>query len=152
MTLTQLSTDVSAYFYNTLEANKASLGIQQVFDGDRQLIAVTPTIAVIPGDKNRELYGASLATTVDFTQYLLVYTKRLDSPEGPVEGNERDAMEMAERIEAFFHQDAHLGGLVQIGFFTRIEPGYANRGERLLRTVRMTWEGRARSLGLSVTS
>ena len=151
-TLTDKTTVITSYFYEVLEANKGSLGIRQVFDGDRQLIAETPTVAVIAGDKSRELYGASLMTTVSFTVYLLVYHKRIDSRDGtgPVEGNERDVQALSESIEALFHRDVNLNGRVQHGMFTRIEPGYANRDEKLMRTTRMTWEGVARSNSLLV--
>lgn len=140
--MTYQSSLVSKAIFDLLEANKEELGILEVFDGDRQLIAVTPSVAVIAGDKTRELYGTSVMNKVNHSVVLMVYHKKIQT----IEQNEREVQEFAEAIEAFLDRKANqtLGGLVVFGMVTRVEPGYANRDEKLMRTTRITWEAQSR--------
>ena len=135
-------TVITRYWYDELEANKGSLGIRHVFDGDRILIAETPTVAVVAGPKQRELYGASMMTTVEMVVYFLVYHKRLQASVL----NEREVQELSQSIEDFIHSKVNAEGRVQVGLVTTVEPGYADRQGTTFRTTRMTWEARSRVL------
>jgi hypothetical protein len=135
-------TVITRYWYEQLEANKGALGIRQVFDGDRILIQETPTVAVVAGQKSRELYGASMMSTVEMAVYFLVYHKRLQ----PSVLNEREVQELTQTIEDFIHSKVNAEGRVQVGLVTLVEPGYADRQGTTFRTTRMTWEARSRDL------
>jgi len=135
-------TVVTRYWYDQLEANKGALNIRQVFDGDRQLIQEHPSVAVVAGPKQRELYGASMMTTVEMAIFFLVYHKRLQA----TTLNERQVQEHSKTIEDFIHSKVNAEGLVQVGYITNTEPGYADRTGTIFRTTRMTWEARSRDL------
>lgn len=148
MTLTDRLTVVTQYFVDVLDKNKEYLGIRRVFDGDQRLINETPSVAVIAGEKERQLSGSSLTTRVDLTIVFMIYHNRVTN----VEVVQRESLEAAEALEDFIHQHEHqtLGespdNLVLFGMFTRIEPGYADRNGQILRTTRMTWEAQTRQL------
>ena len=142
LTMTGHTTDVTWAIYKLLEDNKESFNIRQVFDGDRIVIPETPVICVTAGDKRRELYATGRTTRVEFTVYVMIYHKRIQT----VEKNDREAQELAEALEDFLHlfENSTLDGLVIHGYVTRSEPGYANRSNSVMRTTRLTWEGESR--------
>jgi len=154
MSFTDQLAVVSAEWVSRLEAEKGALGIRAVLDGDRQLIGETPTVAVIQDLKQREIYSTGMMTKVDFKIVLMIYHQRVQE----VGKQEREAVELAESIEAWMHLQNNRrlitadepDGLIIYGQVTRMEPGYANRDDSILRTVRLTWEGQSRhALGMS---
>jgi hypothetical protein len=142
MALTDLMSVVTSALIEILEAEKAAYGIRQVFDGDVSIVPETPSVAVIPGQKNRELYGAGLMTKVDLSVALMIYHNRLQE----TQKTQREVIELSEGIEELFHRHGNqtLGSLVIFGMFTMVEPGYADRQGTVLRTTRMTWEAQSR--------
>jgi hypothetical protein len=125
-----------------LEAEKTTYGIQQVYDGDVNLVTETPSVAVTAGSKGREVYATGLMTKVDLQVVLMIYHNRIQE----VQKQQREVMELSEGLEELFHLHANqtLGGLVIFGMFTSVEPGYADRQGTVLRTTRMTWEAQSR--------
>jgi hypothetical protein len=89
---------------NLLTVNQDSLGLQGVFLGDQNLIPKTPTVCVIPGNKQREFGGAPLRTNVDFVVWLMVYQEKLQD----TQQNLRESMSLAESIEALLHVDISM--------------------------------------------
>jgi hypothetical protein len=142
MALTDKLTEVTTEMLRILETERGALGIRQVYDGDMNIIPETPSVAVIPGTKSRELYAAPVTTRVDLQVALMVYHNRLQE----VQKQQRETVELSEAIEELFHRHVNqtLSGLVIFGMFTSVEPGYADRQGTILRTTRMTWEAQSR--------
>jgi hypothetical protein len=121
-----------------LEASADSLGLTDVFFGDQDLIPRSPAACVEPGDKTRDLQGATRRTENVFTIYILVYHSEVRSPQS----NRKDADTLAEAIESLIHSDATLGGLVRHCYVTQVQSGYARKQNALMRSSRITFEAR----------
>ena len=141
MTNTDQAVNVSQAIYDILFLNKQELGIEDVWDGDEQLIGKYPSLCVIQGEKTRELTGAPFRTDNNFNVFVMVYHGAVRDSQL----NYRDANTLAERVEALLHQDKTLGGIVVHGFVVSIEPGVVDRGT-LQYVSRLTWRGLTKTL------
>lgn len=141
MTITGSLVTVADALTAKLVANKESLGIEDVFYGDQNLIPRSPAVCVETGNKARALAGATRRTDNIFVVYILVYHSEIRSPQS----NRRAADALAESIETLIHQDPTLGGLVTHGYVTSVEPGYVDR-PNTMRACRITYEGQSRTL------
>lgn len=142
MPQTDKPTVVSQYIYDLLTDNKQELGIEDVFDGDQELIPRTPAICVLIGDYGRELTGAPFRTDNAFTIYLMVYHAKIQDNQL----NYRECNELAEAVMDLMHQNKTLGDNVIHGFVTSIEPGYVRQGRSLSYVSRLTWYGLTKTL------
>jgi hypothetical protein len=114
------------------------LGLQDVYYGDQEKIARSPSVAVETGNKNRDLTGAPRRTTITLQVFLILYHSK-------VQDNQVTRLEcdlMAETIEDELHKAEHvtLGGLVSHSMVTNVEYGYARRANTLWTATRMTYE------------
>ncbi len=142
MTLTQRLSVVSQAIIDLLEANKESLGIEDVFDGDMSLIPRTPAIAVVMDSKDRTLSGAPNRVDNTFSIYLMVYHGKIQD----IQINQRAAVVLTEEIELLLHADNTLGGILIDSRVTAVQQGAVDRGNSKLRTSRMTWYGMSKTI------
>jgi hypothetical protein len=142
MTVADRVSVVSLYQYNLLVANRISLGLEDVYDGDQMLIPRTPTACVESGPLTRSLIGAPSRTDNDITTYTYIYHSIVQD----IQKTTREAVALAEGIMDLYHADLEMGGTVTHGFVTLIEPGFQDRGRNWFRTVRITWQGLTRTL------
>lgn len=112
------------------------LGLQDVYYGDQQKIPRTPCATVEAGTQNNLLAGAPFRVEHDITTYIVLYIAKVTSNQ--VSKREADLLSAA--VTKRLHEDKTMGGLVVYGLVTRIEPGFAQRGE-LMQAVRITWTG-----------
>lgn len=124
-------------FIQDLLQETTSLGLQDVFYGDQELIPRTPAVAVETGIFTRQLDGIPYRTKNVFRIYLLVYFAKVQD----VQVTRLQCDQKAEQIMRTLHQNKTMGGLVISGHVTAIEPGYTYRGRALMRSARITWEG-----------
>lgn len=131
--------EVVAKLIDTLLANKDALLLQDVFEGDQNLIPRTPAVCVIAGEQLRETWRASIPPTVkvSFEVYLMVYHGGVQD----LEVTERQTLERTNAIKRVLDLDTTLGGLVIYGMVERAEPGYLNRNHTPVRVTRLTWSG-----------
>ena len=149
-TLTDDLTAVSEHIYELLLAAKDDLGLSAVYDGDQRLIGTTPVATVEAGSKVRELIGVPTQTRVDMTVYVMLYVGKITD----TQQNYRDVLALAQLVEDLIHSDKDpvtqyaLQGLLVFGMVTTIEPGFAQRGNTVYRTARLTFEGFSKVVGL----
>jgi len=123
-----------------LETNQVALGIEQIFFGDQTRIAKTPTVCVEMGDKDVSLVSAFRGAEADISCYVIAYLAVFGSPQD----NAEEAGDLADAIETVLHEDAQLGGLVLHCYVSRVEPGYATKGNSIMRAVRLTFKGQTK--------
>lgn len=138
---------IAQRFFEILDLNKATLGIQDVWFGDQDNVPRTPSVCVEPGVKRRELQGIPDMTLNTIDTFFLVY----HSPVGETQQARRDTIQFAEGIERYLHIN-HLnlfaadGSQLTIhGFCSDMDPGYAYKGSTspgrgtLYNAVQITW-------------
>jgi hypothetical protein len=139
--LTDSTLVIADRFYTILNANKVSLGLEDVWFGDQDLLPRTPALCVEPGVKRRELSAAQNMTlnTID-THFLLYYSEIVE-----IQQQRRATVAFAEAIETFLHQNHQtllaVGGqqLTIHGLCTDMDPGYAVKKDRYFSAVIITW-------------
>jgi hypothetical protein len=123
--------------FDIVTAAKETLGIEQVFYGDQDLIGATPAVAVETGPLTQTLAGVSYRTENTFVVFFLVYHGELRNKQATKKACE----ELAEAIRTEVNANLTLDGLVLQGNVTNIEPGYAIRSNTMMRTTRISWTG-----------
>jgi hypothetical protein len=134
---------IAKYLQNWINTNKVTLGLQNVYYGDQELVPKTPSLCVQPGNLLRTLAGAQWQTDNIITTFLLVYHGEIQSKQ--VNQEECDVLTVA--IEDFLHTDHYLSNvaidaaapLITQGFVTGIEAGTLRRGGKLMFASRLTY-------------
>jgi len=127
--------------YDLLYENRLPLVLEDVWEGDQNLIPRVPAICIVMGDYKRTLSGAPFRTDNEFTIYLMVY-------HGGVRDNQlnyRECNERAEAIMTLLHTDKTMGDNVIHGYVTGMEPGYQEK-KTLMYVTRITWQGLTKTL------
>lgn len=116
-----------------------------VFYGDQERIARSPTICVEPSNKNVGLTGMTQMAENDFTVFVFVY---VGGPEVQLARAQCD--QIGEAAETLLNLDLQLkngnpgvDGLVIHGYCTNFESGYSFK-PGLMRSVRITWQGKTK--------
>jgi hypothetical protein len=122
------------YVSGLLTTAAPSLGIKNVWIGDRQKFPAFPCITVEADTKQRELNGAPRKTLVTFGVVVIVF----HGAARDLQDNYMDTMTLAEQIEGIIHADMRLGENVIDSMVSRVEYAYATRGGALLRATRLT--------------
>jgi len=125
-----------------LETNSTILGLKAVYYGDQDKLPVSPVVCVEPDTKVRDLKGVPRKTEVTVTVYLMVYHSEITD----VQTNRYSADELAEAVETLVHQDPQLDGLVVHCMITRVESGYSNKANSIMRSSRLTFEATTQEL------
>jgi len=136
------ATVVSQRIYDYLIEGRLILGLEEVYDGDEQLIPKTPSVCVIMGNKNRLLSGVPFRTDNTFEIFLMVYHGKIQDSQL----NQRECMNLAEAIEDYLHLDKTMGDNVIHGYCTGIEPGALRLGNTMMFVSRITWSGLTKTL------
>ena len=125
--------------FTLLEANRVTLGLEEVYFGDQVKIPKTPTLVVEPDTKRRELAGVPRRVENTLRAWVIIYYSRVENTETSAVG----ALEVAERVETFLHRREHqdLNGLVIHMYCTETEPGYRTKDNSRFRAVRLSVEG-----------
>ena len=139
MTYTDSIATISASLLTLCQANQGPLGFEDIYDGDQNLIPRTPSLCVIAGSKTRQLVGAPMKFHNNFTVYLMIYHAEVRDEQK----NYRDSMTLSEALETILNDRSNRSLSQQLieSWITAVEPGYTTKGNSLLRTTRMTWEG-----------
>jgi hypothetical protein len=118
---------------------KESLGIIDVFYGDKALIRSVPTVCVEPSMKAIVPTNTQFTAVRVFEHFVIIYHSRVTDEEA----RKKETDEVAEAVEDLLNTDKTLDGLVYSGFVTEVTPGYAERGGMMVAT-RITWVGRSK--------
>ena len=91
----------------------------------------------------RELQGASNPPRMlnSFTVQIMVYLQEL----GGVQKLNKDKDLLLDQIQDALHADFTLGGKILFGHCSEIDPGYAVRGNTLMRCGRITYSAQNKS-------
>lgn len=135
--LTRYLSEFAGAIETLLEANKVTLGLQDVWYGDQALVPRTPAVAVEPGTKDVQLNNAFRRPEAEMTVYILVYHATFGSPQD----NRRDADLLAEEIEDLLNNQNQMSGLVIHSYVSRVESGYATKNNTMMRSTRLTFTG-----------
>jgi hypothetical protein len=139
--LTDSTLVIANRFFDILDANKASLGIQDVWFGDQQLVPRVPALCVEPGTKRRVLQGVPDLTLNEIDTHFLLY----HSPVADSQTSRRAAIAFAEAVETFLHENhlrlhaANGDQLTIHGFMAEMDPAYSFRPGTLHHAAVMTW-------------
>lgn len=115
------------------------LGIaeEDIYYGDQSQIPRTPTLCIEPDEKRRDLQGAPRRVLNTFSVYLILYISKVTD----TQTNARDALTLAEDLEAVLHAEPTFGNLLIHSFATKVEPGYRVKANTQFRACRITFEG-----------
>lgn len=125
-----------------LKTNATALGlvVDDIYYGDMELIARTPTVTVESGPATFTLVGAPRRTDNVFNVYILVYFSKVQDVQVTRKECDQKAQLIKKKIDTF----PAIGNVIH-GYVRAIEPGYATRGRELLRAARITFEGTSRT-------
>jgi hypothetical protein len=122
------------YVADLITAAASSIGIKNVWIGDREKFPYFPCVTVEADTKNREYMGAPRKTLITFGCIVVIF----HGAARDLQDNYSDVLTLGETVEGLLHADPKQGGLVIDSLVTRVEPAFANRGGALLRATRLT--------------
>lgn len=127
---------------DVLEAQKVSLGVEDIYYGTQDLKPRYPCISVEGGTKRR-----GVATTRQFEIRLgvtiVIYFGKVQSTQLTTKQTE----ELAEAIENILHDNKTMDGMVVFGYVTRTDPGVTSVGDDMMvKASRIMWEGVSREV------
>lgn len=137
MALTDKISVFSGKIFDLIEANKITLGFQDVFYGDQERIPRHPAVCVESGDKAQELNGAPRRTAVTLECILLVYHSKVQQ----TQTSRRELELLNEAVELLIHQNRTMDDTVIHCMVTQIEPGYMSKNGTMMRASRITIVG-----------
>ena len=124
-------------YIQELLANDGSLGLQDVWYGDQELIPRVPAISIEPNGVDSLLAGVPFMVENTLTFILMLYYGGVQD----VQISKRDCIEYAQTVMDAMHADKTMGGNVIHGFCTSVEYGVATKGNALIFASRITWQG-----------
>ncbi len=133
---------VVATYIQDLLAETESLQLTDVFYGDQELIPRTPAACVESGLYSRQYAGVPLRTENEIIVNILVYFAKIQD----VQVTRLQCDQKAEDIMRVLHANVTMGGLVINGWVSSIEPGYSMRNKVLMRSARITWTGKTKTM------
>ena len=144
MAFTDKASVVAQAILALLEANKDSLGLDQVYYGDQLNIPNAKCAVVRVGRKTRERAGVA-GPGGRFMNIMPVTISVYNSTVAD-EGNARLVVDqLAEAIEDLLHQDITVGGLTLDGFVSEFDPDPVFRAGSMFRTVQLTYQARSKT-------
>ena len=115
--------------------------IANVYYGQQELMPEFPCVAIEGSTKIRSLpQGATHEWYITLGTTLYVYHEKVQA--STITREETDSL--VEQIEDLLHGNLRMDGLVIFGYVTRSDPGTTIRRDIMLRTTRMSWEGRSK--------
>lgn len=116
-----------------------TLGIEDVYYGEEQLIPRTPAVSVAVS-KSRVPYQTGSTYLVTFNAVIDVFHSKYKSKQ--ITRQECD--QFAQSVEKLLHADLKLGGLVTNSFVSAIQTGGLRAGTTLMQASRLTWQATSR--------
>lgn len=144
MAHTYKATVLAMAIKDLIEANKATLGINEVYYGDHNNIPVGISAAITAGTKHRDLAGVSgpggrsmnTLNVVIFIYYSVV----------EAEATARLAVDqIGEAVEDLLHTDTTMGGLLIHGFVQDVIPGTVFKENSMFRAVELDYQGKTKT-------
>lgn len=127
---------IALHIQSLIEAQRNALDLADIFYGDQEKIARTPTVCVEAGEKRAELRGAPRRADTRIVTYVLVYAGAVRS----ISDNRVQADQLSEDLSDVIHAQEDLDGRVITSMVTAIDYGYQYRNNTLYRVSRMTIE------------
>lgn len=137
--LARYTYEVTDKLYNLLNDNKEELQLESVWYGPQRLIPTYPCIVLEPRPKRRRFNGTR-RWDLEFNVAILLYHSKVQDSETLHRENEEQAI----LVESFLHQHMDLDGLVIFGYVITVEPGLVTRGDVMITSTRLTWQGTSR--------
>jgi hypothetical protein len=128
--------DVCEAIESYLNGLKDNLGIKRVWYGDDDLVPHTPTVAIIPEGKSRNLSDTGHMVQTQYDIGIMIYHSDLKAPNV----TRKDCDKLAQVIEDALHDNKKIGGVI-FGYVRSMEPGVTKRGSTMLRATRLLWRG-----------
>lgn len=141
MALSNDVTEVVNALFALVEDHAEEFGIGAMHYGDQSKIVTGNTVCFEVESKTKTLKNSPRGMDVMFTVYVLVYTAKVQSPEMNREESDR----LAQQIETVLDEDGQLGGLLIHGYVSRLESGYSVKSDSIVRSSRLTYEGRSQT-------
>lgn len=146
MPLTDKLSVVGQGIYSLIDSHKndAGIALKELYYGDQQLIDKVPAVAVETSSMTRELggIGGKGPTNNVFTVYLICYLSKLQS----IQATRLQVEQLVEKLVDVLHLDVTLGGLITHGHVIGIESGYATRQSTTFKVVKITWQGKNKTI------
>lgn len=120
-----------------IEAEKAALGLTDVWYGDQQLVPRMPAVAVDPRRVRTRPSDTGHMARNDFEVDLYVYHSKLQGPTT----NLKECLQLANSIKDLLHDDVMLGGLIVYGHVEEIATGYSTKSNVIIKSTRIQWVG-----------
>lgn len=140
MTTTSATSTITQALVDLMVTNKTTLGLKDIFYGDQNLIPRTPSLSVDPGPRLRDYTQTGLQTTVELTEFIMIYHSQYKD----LQTVKKATDVLAEDVEAVLHLNRTEIGtgsqLVVHSLVTSVEPGFAERGKQIFVVHRLTWE------------
>jgi len=133
-------TIVSQAVLDKILTNQYTLGLEDVFWGDQNLIPKFPAVCVEPGELTRTIDGTRRAQN-DFEVFLMVYVSKI----GDVQVTSKKVLEVAEAISDVLESDVQMNNTVIWGHVSNVTPGIVQKGNTLLRAARLRWVAMTRN-------
>lgn len=134
MALTDSMATVGQYLVDQLTA-EGSLGFENVYFGDQEIIPAVPCAAVEPVVLQRELIEARRFIQAEMEFYITVYVGQLENRAA----NLKSALEKGEATQNRLDTYQTCGDIVIFSYCTGLEVGTAVRGNNLLSAARITF-------------
>lgn len=119
-----------------LEANASSLGLQDVFYGDQDLIPRFPAAAVEPTSMQEEPSGEGFSKNNRFQVLVIIFHSKI----GDNQTTKRECDLFAEAVKDVLNGDRQLGGLVTHSWTSATDYGFAVRGKVTIQATRILFE------------
>lgn len=136
---------VAMRMYDLVVANKVPLTLDDVWYGDQEQVPHARTVCIEPVTVTRNISGAPDMVQNNFTVAILIYLARVQD----LQVTRQECDILAAAIEDLFHthldldDNIHTAGsdIVVHGFINENMSGYSYKGNRLIRSARLTWQG-----------
>lgn len=144
MAHTDDDTTVALAIRDLLEANKATLLLEDVLYGNHTMIPRNSAAVVMSMGKRRQLAG--VASPGGRTQNDMMISIQLHwSRVGDEETERRAADNRGTVVERLIHEDTTLGGIIIHGYMTEVDRGETLINNSMFRSVIMTFVGQTRT-------
>jgi hypothetical protein len=117
------------------------LPFKKVFYGDQAIVEETPAVAVLPIRRTSDQNSTGFRMEYNFFVDLLIFHSSLQDSDVTQE----EADQLGEEVWIKLDQNRRLSyngdEIVVDGYVRTIEPGFALRARRLMRSSRLSWQG-----------
>jgi hypothetical protein len=130
----------TSYLQGVMEASQVELGLNAVFYGDQNKIPAAYTLCIEPDDMSNEYAGVPRKMDVEVNILFILYVDRLQS----VQLNRFEADQKIEAIQNKLHEDPQVNEMAIDSYVRRMESGYVQKEESIIRASRLLFQIRTR--------